>query len=50
MALFDISKLNFDSDDLKNVQRGNYQWKDKSQEEVIFVLNENGKFLMQIRQ
>ena len=49
MALFDTSKLKFDSDALKNVQYGNYQWKDKSQEEVIWVPNENGKFLISIR-
>lgn len=50
MAQFDTSKLNFDSDASQNVERGNFQWKDETQEEVIFVPNKNGRFLIQIRQ
>ena len=49
MAQLDTSKLNFDSENHGKTECGNYQWKDKSQEEVIWVPNENGKFLMQIR-
>lgn len=48
MALFNKDKLNVRSSDFKNTQRGNYQWKDKSQEEVIWVPNKNGRFLISI--
>jgi len=49
MALFNTDKLNFDSNTPENTQRGNFQWKYETQREVIWVPNENGKFLMQIR-
>lgn len=49
MAYFDTSKLKFDSDVSENVRRGNYKRKDEAQKEVIFVPDENGKFLMSIR-
>lgn len=46
MALFNTSKLDFDCNTPKNTQRGNYQWKYETQKEVIFVPDENGKFLI----
>lgn len=35
MALFNTDKLNFDSNTPENTQRGNFQWKDETQVEVV---------------
>jgi hypothetical protein len=50
MSLFDLNKLNLDNNqNPQNTQRGDFQWKDESRNQVIFVPNENGRFLIQIR-
>jgi len=45
MAQLDTSKSKDDSTPYLNMQRGNYEWKDETQKEVIFVPDEKGKFL-----
>lgn len=42
---FNTDKLKNDSIPYLNMQRGNYEWKDETQKEVIFVPDENGQFL-----
>lgn len=46
MELFNTDKLNIDFNTPANTERGNLRWKDESQQEVIFVPDENGRFLI----